>query len=665
MKKNVTAFVLFFTLLNILSAQDTYVKFNSDHKYGDKFPVFCFKGEILPYISSENKNKIKILVGKDTVELNKSSSHYNIYSNPNKTYFPDAKAFVKLKDNNLVFVDATSISLKDTVRLISDIGKETLMLAKTREAQIDKTKCGEIIRLIITNTPSIFYSVDNLEIYIYPVLDNDDDGIQNENDSCPEEKGILAYNGCPEKDNEGFFASIKLWHFLILTFILAAIGLLLWMFKFNGKVFSRATPVYVSYNGNGSLNDFAIQNKTDLNTLLNLNKKIIDQKYASYTNQEKKQIQDKLRGENLVIGLKSNKKDEPNTYLPENNFSANSDQKDQSNRNEPKSNSEPVPISSQLNTDNFTQQLKQLESNLLREIRSSNSKSNESSNEISKLNRQIEDIKVEKTKLDSEKRNLDSKITQIQTEKLELEKSLRNVNSEKDKIGSEFNQLQEKVINVDYLVGYAESVYAYLNLCAQVNNDAYELFYRLCKQNIQQSATVSHLLLKHQNSINSLSTGSWMQILQDIIESGLTNNRQIKSSFKQLENNEDKKKQFQRLLFSDILISYSSSILILTEAFRNLAHFQVSTELALEAENTFGKYVTELTNRVKSTGLENKYVPLFKNFENFLGQIESVDSLTSFAYSNIPGLEKGSIGEIVSYGVKTSFEETKTLVILT
>ena len=135
-------------------------------------------------------------------------------------------------------------------------------------------------------------------------------------------------------------------------------------------------------------------------------------------------------------------------------------------------------------------------------------------------------------------------------------------------------------------------------------------------------------------------------------------------SFSQIQSEEEKKREFQRLFFTDVLIKYSSSILILAEEFRNLVHFQIPTESANEAQGIFSKHVTELNIKIKSTGLENKYIPLFQNFEKFLGNIESVGRERNFAYREVHGLEKGSIAEIISYGIKTSFEDTKTLIIL-
>ena len=155
-----------------------------------------------------------------------------------------------------------------------------------------------------------------------------------------------------------------------------------------------------------------------------------------------------------------------------------------------------------------------------------------------------------------------------------------------------------------------------------------------------------------------------MQTVQDIIDTGATTNKQVIRRFAQLQNDNEKMKEFQRLLFTEVLTKYSSNILILAEAFKNLSRFQVATDLANDAQNTFGKHVSELVNKAKATALEIKYVPLFKNIEDYLGQIELVDSEKSLAYKEVSGIEKNDIAEIVSYGVKTTFDDTKTFIIL-
>jgi hypothetical protein len=108
--------------------------------------------------------------------------------------------------------------------------------------------------------------------------------------------------------------------------------------------------------------------------------------------------------------------------------------------------------------------------------------------------------------------------------------------------------------------------------------------------------------MKFQSAVNSIPVGDWLRTVQDIKDSGATTNRQLTRSFSQIPNDGEKQKEFQRLLFSEVLTKYSSNILILAEAFKNLSRFQGSADFANEAQSTFGKHVTEIVSKAKSTG---------------------------------------------------------------
>ncbi|UPT71040.1 MAG: hypothetical protein M0D53_01080 [Flavobacterium sp. JAD_PAG50586_2] len=229
----------------------------------------------------------------------------------------------------------------------------------------------------------------------------------------------------------------------------------------------------------------------------------------------------------------------------------------------------------------------------------------------------------------------------------------------------ELKELKEKVITVDFLTSYSESVSAYLKYCQQVSSDAYNFFNKINQQNPKQAFVAGHLLMKFQNGVNSIPVGDWLRTVQDIKDSGATTNRQLARSFSQIQNDGDKQKEFQRLLFSEVLIKYSSNILILAEAFKNFSHFQGSVEFSNEAQNIFGKHIPEIINKAKSIGLELKYVSLFESWEKYIGQVEDNGGERSIAYKDITNLEKGSIAEIVSFGVKTPpGDDTKTIIIL-
>lgn len=645
MHKFFAAIVLVLSNMNLLQAQDGYVKFNTDADFRNN-SIKCFRGEIVPFVKSVKTNKISVIVGKDTItDLPIQSKSFNTIENPNTAYLSTKEDLVQLQKGGLVYINASSISAADTVTVISEKRNQITQLISKREAQVNQSECGKTFRLIITNTPTIYYNSNSLKQFVEPV------------------KPIDETETTSNKETEkGFFDSLAWWHYLLFVLALGGIGFVVWKFFLKKAFASDLKEVYVTYNGN-SLKEFASDNGITLSELIKFNKRVIDKKYEHYDDRDRKQVHKDLKNRKLLVRYQPKSTSENFNNLSDSNYNEKKEQppiiEDWDNPQESF-----VPPSTQGGKENISQLIRQLKSDLIQEIRMSASRSSDNTNQINSLNQQIRDLKSEKNNLDIEKQNLDSKIAQLKNDKANLDRDLQNVTSTKNHIASELNQLQEKVIAVDYLTGYCDSVLSYLKLCQEVSSEAYDYFNRTNEQYLGQANGAVPLLINFQNSINSIPVGNWIQILQDIRDTGVTNNQKIKNCFKQPTTAEDKKREFQRLLFSEVLVKYSSTILILAEAFRNISRFQLSSELGDEIQNCFAKHVSELVSKVKSTGLENKYVPLFKNFEEFLGHTELANRERSLAYKGIVGIEKEAIVEIVSYGVKTAFEETKTLIIL-
>jgi len=267
-------------------------------------------------------------------------------------------------------------------------------------------------------------------------------------------------------------------------------------------------------------------------------------------------------------------------------------------------------------------------------------------------------------RLQGEREKLKAKLEGVENEKSALKLDLQKANADKNKAQSETEELKKRIIAVDFLKDYSGNVFSYLEFCQQVSNEAYNFFERVSRQNPREAFAAGLLLIKFQNAVNSIPVGDWRRTLQDIKDTGATANRQLHRSFSQIQNNPDKQKEFQRLLFSEVLVKYSSDILILAEAFKNLSRFRVPADFASEAQRAFGKYVTEIVNKAKSTGLTIKHIPLFENWERYAAQVKDNGGERSPAYKEITGLEKGAIAEIVSYGVTTSLgEDTKTIIL--
>ena len=658
MNKFFTNLILILSTINVLHAQDGYVKFKRDTELsGKKF----FKGEIYP-ISQETKDAKPyfFIVGSETFNVGQSVEKMQT---PPEDMSALKDNFVKSKSGGLVHIDVSTVTIRnDTIWFVSELNERTPLF---NEKTIDKeqTKIGKSYRLILPNAPTIYYSYDSLtkidETKKLDESDSDNDGVSDKEDNCPNEYGIAEDQGCPKK---AFFPRLTWWYYMLFLLVLGGIGFSIWKFFFKKKHAKNKSPKTVKYSG-GSLDDFARDNGISLYDLFRLNKDTIPQNYDSMNEQQTKQWKKKhKKGVYLKIGYNE---------LSEHEINGNSDighlRRDETSHKVDVIVAEQMETSNQFNTNSdyvTSQQIRNLENKLIQEIRIAGSKGNDNSIEVSKLNREISDLKNDKNKLESENRNLDSTISQLRNEKDNVERSNDSIRDEKNQKVTELNKLYEKVIIVDFLTAYCDGVLAYLKVCNEVSSDAFDYFNRISQQNLHDAFTAGHLLMTFQNSVNAIPVGNWMQIAQDIKDTGATTNKKLIRSFSQIQNEEERKREFQRLLFSEVLVKYSSSILILAEAFRNLGRFQASSELVNDAQNTFSKHVLELVSKVQATGLENKYVALFKNFEDFLGQAALVDREKSFAYKGITGLEKGAIVEIVSYGVKTNFEETKTLIII-
>jgi hypothetical protein len=638
MNKLISTLFLFLAASNLIQAEDGYIKYDTYSEYRSK-TVKCFRGEIVPFIKSTKANKINVIINKDTIyDLPFPSKSFDTIQSPNTKYIGSQKDLVLLTKDGLVVIDASLISAADTVTLISENGTQLIRLVNPHEAQVRQAACGKTFRLLISNAPTLYYTTEKLNAYAEPDKPKDEP----KTDSGKEKQG-------------GFLAGLAWWHYLLFILALAAIGIVGWKI-IRRKIAERdKEKTSVLYEGN-SLKDFARDNGLTLQELIKLNKGVIDSNYENYNERDRKDCQKDLKGKKLLVP------GQPKTNLGENGDlldSFNSNRTPLINTPELSNKEAITQPHNQIKTEIITEQLQRIET-VVREIRNSTSKGNDNSNALQTLNNKVAELEKENKGLTLKNLEYQTTINKINGEKSEGQSELDSLKKEKSQKVIEINQLQEKIIPVDYLTGYCDSVSGYLELCNQVSINAYDYFNRISPENKQMILVTGHLLMKFQSSLNSLPVGNWVQIVNDIKDSGVTNNKQIKSSFKQIESSADRKRQFQTLLFTEVLVKYSSSILILAEAFRNLGRFQISSELVNDIEKTFANHVSEILSKVKSTGIEIKYVPLFENYEEFLGEIESVDGERSEPYQQIRDLGKGSIAEIVSYGVKTFSDDTKT-----
>jgi len=627
-----------------LQAQDGYIKFIKDAELqGKKF----FKGEIYPLITSKDANfPFHFSVGTETFGVGNSVD--KLQAKPDdKT--PSKNDFIKLKEGGFIHIDVSSLSTGgDTIRFISEKFEVTPIIKNT-SIDLQVTKVGNTFRLIIPNSPTIYYSLNELTKFAEqpPTVetDKDSDGVIDEKDNCPDEFGTPENNGCPKE-------GLAWWYYVLIILATGGIGFGVWRFIVGRKKRNLNTEIFYK----SSLKEFALE-YGGVKRLSELNPKLIPANWDQLPKSDRELIIKKLHGKRLIIRDESKR----SFGFQDNKNSYNDDPMEKEWESPKETLVQPTNFG---NNTELSNQLRQMESLLIREIQRISS-ANSNQNEINRLRNEKTELENKLKGIENKNRDSDLKQMQLQADKSSLETNLQNANDEKSRVQNEIKELKERVIEINFLKGYSESVFSYLTYCQQVTNDAISVFNKISQQSPSQSFAAGLLLINFHSAVNSIPVGDWLRTVQDIKDSGATTNRQLIRSFAQPQNEIDKQKEFQRLLFSEVLTKYSSNILILAEAFKNLSRFQDSADFANQTQSTFGKHVTEIVSKAKLTGLDIKYVPLFESWEKYLGQVEDNGRERSLPYKEIVGLEKGAIAEIVSYGVKTSVgDDTKTLIIL-
>jgi hypothetical protein len=613
MNKILTTIILFLTSFTNIQAQ-AYKKFLTNSEYQNK-KIKILKGEIVQYYNSTKPNKINVLFGQDTItDLDSKSKQFTEAKEINDSYIYLKDSLIKLKNNGMVAINVTSIPSNDTVTLYSETGKRITQLIDDREVDAKLSDLGKNFRLIISNAPSIFYNIDQL-IKV-------------------EEPNPIPTPVTVKKENEW-----EWWYFALIALGISVLGIGIWK-NINAK---KEKSLNVDVFRGSSLKDFDdfIKKHGGIEELYLLNKTIIPSKneWSSCNDDTKKNKIKKIKDKKISIPAEKEK-----LYGTQNNES----DLQQTNIG---------------NIKEISDQLKQLQTSLIQEIQKINSVKN-NQNDISGLQKEITVLEKKLSDIQNEKISLIDKLSQIESEKDKIELNFKNANDEKNRVQNEITGLKEKVISVEFLKGYSESVFSYLKYCQHVSSDAYNFFNKINQTDPEQVLVTGQLLMKFHSNTLSIPIGNWIQITQDIKETSATTNRSLIYGISQFNSEEERKREFQRILFSEVITKYHSSILILAESFRNLERFNVSFELVRDSQKAFSEHVTTLLSKASAIGLETKYVPLFKNFEDYPGLGESVNQKVSVAYRAVQGLEKNSIAEILLYGWKIENGEEKTQFIL-
>ncbi len=596
------ALITVFILTAICSMAQNYIKFaEATEINGRKF----FKGEIYQQIADK-----KILFGKDTIDLGKTKTEKVTVGNVSQ--ISDKLNFVINSDSINYQINATIfINGKDTIKLVKADNNTIPFFSKGNEL-INIKECGSSFRLIIPSYPSIVFYESEIP---KPVVEK----IQNPVVDKPVE-------------DDGFLSKIPWWQYIIVGIL--GLTLLVVIYKFALKFIDKRKkyPIYKKYNGEG-LTSFSNDVGVKRNKIIKYNLELLKD-YDRFSEKEKVA----LRGKELIIGYSK--------VSPANNFNP-------PNFDLTPKNSETIPESTQpqQNIIELSSQIQSMESRILNKIESLAS-NKEASQKIENLQKEIESFKAKITLLKKDIEQGNQKINELNSE-------LTQVLKKKQEIESEYSKYIEKVIFVDYLDPFARATYDYYSFCQTGYMKALEYFQKLNHSDSELVSIVSQLLVKFNSNIPN-KTNHWVGVINEIKDSKATANIDLIRSLKQIPNNEEKSKEFKRILLKEVFEKYSSSIFILTEEFSNLSKFtNDTTSVVKDFEQFFTSFKSELHSKSKSIGLDLNYVPLFEHYEKYAAFTKLANQTCSLPYKNIKNISKDYVLEIINYGFGN--EETNVI----
>lgn len=632
---------IFFVGYNVAVGQ--YIKFKNEvsiKSTNKQKTLKFFADEILKFSDSsesvEKGTKVAFYsfnIGKDTFKAGKSIERiFENLEDKNK----NKDDYVRLKGNDSIVIFVELLKSLSAPIYFSPAAGNTFLL--NNDTVVSKSKAGDYFRLIIPNFPSLVYNTSQLTA-------SSENLDSNSNDDAEKKAGGNGAMSTQNSDNSG---GIPSWIFIVGGIVILFTAAYLFRDRIRGSLISEAVskePRKVTYNAK-TLEDFLNANEVSLRDLRKWNPGWIPKNYLKLDEPEKSEVKKKLKGQQLIVGYTINKSegniDDSNQFQQLSNQGIGSWETQvtkEASSNKP-----------------LAQQIGDAERRIIEEIRRNSS----SPDMLNRLSSQIETLKKEKEQLKDEKETWDEQLSKLKNEKASLQTEVQAMEGDRKTL----LRLQDKITTVEFLSDYCRNVRAYFAVAQKVVSDAYDVYNSLSRQNFQQSFAAGHLLLNFESQTHQLPVGNWLQTAEDIANSGVTSNKQLKENFRQLESVEEKRRHFKRLLYGDVLVKHSSSIIILAEAFKNLSRLGAGNDTGNEAQRIFSAHIAEVLSKIKATELDVKHVALFGKFENYLGQVESAEREPSVAYKNVTGLDNGSIQEILEVGVRTPFgDDTKTRVI--
>jgi len=623
---------------NILRAQDGYIQYKDDVAY-DNGREQVYKGEIVPFLNASN-GKIDVIIGPDTtkgVTLDKTKFE-KLTHEPNKS----TTCKVLKKGNGVIFIDANACS--DTIMIRSGyrIGGTMASLIDKRQINITEKDYGDNIRLIIPNTVTLWYSTDKLDVYDDP--NKNPDVAPKNNDNHQNETRWLSF-----LEENTLMLILFIVASLIIFYELCKTGYYLYKRFFKPDSKSNNTNIVIpkkdKYFENMTFTDFAKKNGTQKEKIFEWNKIKIpnerDCKSKEIYNEKIDRIKHRLNGKDLIVGYENNN--------VSNESSAGQDNSTLPSTGQDIPYNELITIQNKIISDitNAGNNIFNILSEKLNTIDTKLTKSN-NNNELVEFQKRYARLETEFKQLEEAKNSLDIRIEN-------LTHNQSSANNENAKIKSEMNELNKKILRVDFLQNYATNVMSYLSICQKVVTEATSY---VDKIDDSQMKNVAYILFNFQKNTQKLSVGKWLQIAEDIKETGVVANKEVIRLFSQLLTPNEKLNEFKKWMSKDFLISYCSSVLVLAETFSKLSYFGITSG---GIESTFKNYGEELVNKAKTVSMEIKYIPLFAESNS---EFELSVRDASMPYKLVKDLASYTVREVVSYGVKTEFDDTKTQIII-
>lgn len=587
-------------LSNSIFAQ-SYIKVKEDVEIKG---IKILKGEI--FLSIPNN---KFLFGKDTLEIDKKK--YDKIENIDNSVLDSKLDYIKRKDNINYQINVTKfLNRKDTIKFIKSNNNILPFFSKGIDS-VRISDCGDVFRIVILNIPSIiFYSNEIPKPVNHKVTP--------EQNKMPIEK-------------TGLFDNLSWWQYGLGFILLLVVVYVIWVFA--KKYFVKKYPLYEKYTG-GKLSDLARKHNIELYQLEKYNKDKL-KGYSKMDDNERKNLQRSIENTNLKVGYVD---DSGGEMKKEKIFEFH----------------KPNPKTDDLSDTNpgIFQQLQSMERRIINKIETLES----NIEALQKIESQQKEIELFKERIIQNNKN----IAKITNEHDAIQTELINAKKEKQQIETEYARYSDKVIFVDFLEAYARVVGDYFDLAKSGYKKALELYKGIPESDDKNSLIVGQLLLKFQSNL-PLKIGNWEEIVKEIMENKATSNLELVRSFMQIQSNEEKLKEFKRILFKEVLEKYSGSILILTEELTKLSKFTgKTTGIIQEYEQYFSNFGNQLHGKLKIIGLDLKFVPLFENYESFAAHTKLTNQDCSPPYKRVKGLEKGVVLEIMSYGFGN--EETKVII---